>query len=380
MRVLLLYDYPPAPGGLATQGSLLFQGLLEIGVEALSVHYDAPLEKEWYYRWFKPDIVVGVGYWGYTPQLILHPQKFGIQPVPWLVANGYIANYQEVLNKLPLILVTSQWVKEMYIRDGIRGDHIVVLPVGCNTDKFKPLPKEDPQVDAVRASLGVAPDELLLLTVGGDACSKGAREVMPALAALCDDVPGWKYICKVWPQPRTQLQNEADLELAAQLGLSDKVKYVTSIVSRNYMPYLLNACDIYVAPSRLEGFGMPQVEAGACEKPVIGIRAMGMLDTLVHKETALLADVAEQIVVNEVILGQESGFTANHKVTFGTPRTVDYRADIASIGGHLQQLMTDAGYRDQLGKAARRRVVAQFDYRTVAREFVRVVNENLNIY
>jgi glycosyltransferase involved in cell wall biosynthesis len=31
------------------------------------------------------------------------------------------------------------------------------------------------------------------------------------------------------------------------------------------MPYLLSACDIYAAPSRLEGFGMIQVEANACE-------------------------------------------------------------------------------------------------------------------
>lgn len=381
MKVLLLYDYPPAPGGLATQGDLLYRGLLEIGVEAFSVHYDSPLEKEWYYRWFKPDVVLGVGYWGHTPQLILHPQKFGLQAVPWLVADGYIANYQDVLNKLPLILVTSQWVREMYIRDGISGEKIMVLPVGCNTDKFTPVARDHPQVSAVRESLGIAPDELMLLTVGGDACSKGAREVMQALAALEDKVPSnWKYICKVWPQPRTRLQNESDLELAAQLGLTSKVQYVTSIVSRNYMPYLLNACDIYVAPSRLEGFGMPQIEAGACEKPVIGIHAMGMLDTLVHEETALMAGVAERIVVNEVILGLESGFTADHKVVFGTPRTVDYRADVNDIGRYLQRLMNDPAYRDQLGKAARQRVADKFDYRTVARQFVRVLNEKLNIH
>jgi starch synthase len=44
----------------------------------------------------------------------------------------------------------------------------------------------------------------------------------------------------------------------------------------------------------LKGFGMPQVEAGACGKPVIGIKAMGMLDTLVHGETAFLANVAQK--------------------------------------------------------------------------------------
>lgn len=380
MRVLLLFDYPPAPGGLATQGNLLYQGLLDIGVDAVAVDYDSPQEKEWYYSRFKPDVVVGVGYWGYCPQLVLHPQQFGVQPVPWLVADGYIANYQDVLNQLPLILVTSEWVKEMYIRDGINGDHIAVLPVGCNTDKFVPMPKDDPKVQAVRTSMGVSPDQLMLLTIGGDACSKGAREVMQALAGLNGRVPPhWKYICKVWPQERTSIQNKYDLELAAELGIDSQVEYVTSIVSREEMPYLINACDIYVGPSRLEGFGMPQVEAGACEKPVIGIQAMGMLDTLVHEETALLASVAEKIVVNEVILGKESGFETNHKVIFTTPRTVDYRADVNDIRQHLQRLMTDAAYREKLGKAARQRVVAKFDYRMVARQFVQLMQEKLNI-
>ena len=59
------------------------------------------------------------------------------------------------------------------------------------------------------------------------------------------------------------------------------------------MPYLIGACDIYAAPSRLEGFGMPQIEAGACGKPVIGIRAMAMLDTLIDGETAFLAEIGQ---------------------------------------------------------------------------------------
>jgi len=379
MKVLLLYDYPASPSGLATQGDLLYRGLLEIGVDARAVNGESEQEKEWYYRWFKPDVVVGVGYWGHTPQLILHPQKYGVQPVPWLVADGYIANYQDVLNALPLILVTSNWVKEMYVRDGINGDNIHVLPVGCDTDTFIPYAYDDPKIMAVRGSLGIPADQLMLLTVGGDAASKGAREVMQALAMVKDGVPDWKYVCKVWPQPRTELQNRADLELAEQLGIADRIIYATSITSRNFIPYLIGACDIYAAPSRLEGFGMPQVEANACEKPVISMKAMGMLDTLVDGETALLANVAQKIVVDHVVLGKEAGYEENHQIIFKKPRTVDYRANVDDIAKDLLMLMNRPLLRIRMGKAGRERVVKKFDYRVVAKQFVEIITNKLGI-
>lgn len=379
MKVLVLYDYPPSPGGLATQGDLLYKGLAHLGVDVHGVHFESAQEKEWYYRWFEPDVVVGVGYWGHTPHLLLHPQRYGALAVPWLVADGYIANYQEVLNSLPLILVTSHWVKEVYVRDGLHGKNIEVLPVGCDTDSFVPREKAEPKVSTVREALGVAPDQVMVLTVGGDAASKGAQEVMQAMATIDKEAPDWKYVCKVWPQPRTYRQNLADLQLATDLGIEKSVVYTTSVVSRNFMPYLMSACDIYAAPSRLEGFGMPQVEAGACGKPVLGIKAMGMLDTLVHGETAFLAGVAQEVRIGEVTLGAESGYEDGHRVVFEPPRTVDYRASVHDIAHHMLELMRNAELRKRMGEAGRRRAVELFDYRVVAQKLLKILSDRLDI-
>lgn len=379
MKVLLLYDYPPSPGGLATQGQLLHKGLEELGVDVHSVHFESAQEKEWYYRWFAPDIVLGVGYWGHTPHLVLHPQRYGIQPIPWLVADGYMGNYHEVLDALPLILVTSKWVKKVYTRDGLNGKNIEVLPVGCDTDSFIPCDKNDPKITAVREALGVAPDQIMILTIGGDATSKGAQEVMQALAINDTKAPDWKYVCKVWPQPRTDQQNMADMQLATHLGIEKNVVYTASRVSRNFMPYLLAACDIYAAPSRLEGFGMIQIEANACEKPVIGIKAMGMLDTLIHGKTAFLADIAQEIRLRETMLGDESGYEEGHKFVFKRPRTVDYRASVNDIANYLMDLMQDADLREKMGKEGRKRVVENFDYRVIAKKFVGIVSKRLGI-
>ena len=393
MKVLLLYDYPPPPGGLATQGDMLYRGLREIGVEALATHFESNLEKEWHYRWFKPDVVVGVGYWGHLPHIVLHPQQFGMLAVPWLVADGFIANYQDTLNELPLILVTSNWVKDVYMRDGIRGDRIEVLPVGIDTDQFKPYSRDDPYVIAIRQLFDIHPDQQMILTVGGDGASKGAQEVMQALASLMqtnshylktgpdlpEAQPAWKYIVKVWPQPRTAKQNRLELELAERLGIAKQVVYSMDRVTRTFMPYLYSACDIYAAPSRLEGFGMPQVEAGACGKPVIGIAAMAMLDTLVHGETALLAGVAVENIIRETVLGPDAGFRKGQRIVFPTPRIADYRADVGDLACHIEALIHDPGLRKRLGEAGRKRAVENFDYRIVARHFVEILARRLGM-
>jgi len=379
MKALVMYDYPPSPAGLATQGDLLFRGLKEIGVDVHPVNAESAQEKEWYYRWFEPDVVIGVGYWGHSNHLVLHPQRYGVRPVPWLVADGYVANFQEVLDNLDLILVTSNWVKEVYVRDGLKGTNMRVLPVGCDTDSFVPRDRGDPKVAAVREALGVSPDQIMILTVGGDAASKGAQEVMQALALIDSKAPDWKYVCKVWPQERTMRQNIADMQLATHLGIEKNVVYTANVVSRNFMPYLLAACDIYAAPSRLEGFGMPHIEAGACARPVIAIDAMAFKDTLVHGETAFLASVATEVMVKEAIVGEDQGYPDTHRVVFKNARTSDYRASVYDIADHLLKLMTDVDLRRRMGAAARERVVSMYNYRAVAERLVAIVGETMGI-
>jgi hypothetical protein len=42
--------------------------------------------------------------------------------------------------------------------------------------------------------------------------------------------------------------------------------------------------------------------------------------------------------------------------------------------------MTDENLRVTMGKAARKHVTANFDYRVVAKRFIEIVNEKLGIY
>jgi glycosyltransferase involved in cell wall biosynthesis len=120
---------------------------------------------------------------------------------------------------------------------------------------------------------------------------------------------------------------------------------------------------------------MPQVEAGACGKPVIGIRAMAMLDTLVHGETAFLARVAREIRITEAVLGPEAGFEPGHRVVFEQPRVSDYRASVPDIAEYLKLLLNDPGLCERMGEAGRRRAVECYDYRLVARRLMEILQE-----
>jgi len=199
------------------------------------------------------------------------------------------------------------------------------------------------------------------------------------LALIDAEPPGWRYVCKVWPQARTVEQNAIDLQMAADLGIDKKVIYSTNVVSHNFMPYLLAACDIYAAPSRLEGFGMIQVEANACGKPVIAIDAMAFLDTMVHGETAFLAKVAEERKITEAVFGEGHGIDDTHRIVFPSPRTAEYRASVPDIAKYLLALMKDSDLRQRMGAAGRKHVVELFDYRQVARRFVKIMSERLGI-
>jgi starch synthase len=259
-----------------------------------------------------------------------------------------------------------------------KPDNIEVLPVGCQTDQFTPRDKDDPKIQAVREGLGISPEQLMILTIGGDAASKGAQEVMQALASIQEPMPDWRYVCKVWPQERTEQQNVIDLKLAQDLGIADKIIYATNTISRNFMPYLMGACDIYAAPSRLEGFGMPHVEAGASGKPVIGINAMGLLDTMIHGETALLAGVDRKIVAERSHHSARS--PATRKITRSSsihpaPWTTGRAFPISPT--HLRTLMKDPALRQKMGAAGRVRAAERFDYRVVAKRFIEITQPTL---
>ncbi|MHC4356394.1 MAG: glycosyltransferase, partial [Planctomycetota bacterium] len=73
------------------------------------------------------------------------------------------------------------------------------------------------------------------------------------------------------------------------------------------------------------------------------------------------------------------GYEPRHRVVFKRPRTVDYRASIHDIANYMMDLMDDPDLRTKMGKAGREHVRENFDYRVVAKKFVKLISERLGI-
>jgi len=379
-KSMVLYPFPTELDGVSLQGHFLHQGLKENNYSVIGCDRDASFEKEVLYKSFDPDVVIGVGFWGDTPTIIENPLEQGKQPVPWLNADGWVANYHDVLNQLPLIMVTSNWVKETYKRDGVNTDKMYPMPIGINTQQMTPIPKDDPRVIAMREVLGVKPDEKMILTIGGDTTSKGFQEVLKALGKINGEFSNWKYIGKSWEfgEPAYHYKDEQDIIEKQELP-DERVHYIDGPLSRESMKILLNAADVYAAPSRIEGFGMLQVEAMSCGIPVLSIDAMGVKDTIIHNETGFLAKVGEKIELEEEWAYTHMGFEEDHKIKFDEPKTFAYRADVDELAKYLLKLLTEDELRTEMGEKAHEHVVKNFDYKKVSLDVAKLIEEKLDL-
>ena len=377
MKAVVLYPYPPESDGLSIQGDLLYKGLLEAGYEALPCHFGGGLQKEFYFKKFKPDVAFGIGYWADVPKLVHEPLMHGVIPVPWFNADGWVANYHKDLGELKLMFTTSDWVRQTYKRDGVDIKNMVPLYIGIETDLFKPMQGDD--IKKMREMLGVKENEKMILTVGGDTTSKGAQEMFKALAKVNEKFKDWKYICKSWPSECASSWRKEEIKLVEEFGLKDKVMFLEGSFSKEFMPYLINACDIYAAPSRLEGFGMIQVESMSCGKPVISINAMGPSETIVHGKTGLLANVSDKVILNSEWVYPWMGFNEKKVLQFSEPKVLAYRADVNELADYTLKLLTDDKLRLSMGEEARRHAVKNFDYRNVSKKAAEIVKERFGL-
>lgn len=357
------------PSSFGVQGDLLLRGLKQIGIESLACDLRDEMQKEKLYSEFKPDWVVGVGYWGDIPAFVNHPASFGMRVVPWIVVDQAVLNYKEDLNKLDLILAASHWVKKLLVRDGVDSSKITTVYQGIDTKIFQPTPKTNPRILPIRKYFQVGDRELFIFTLGGDSASKGVPEMIEALALFNQTNSNWKYVIKISTNEAAIKNHEKDQLRIKQLGLENKITYFSSLLKEEDLANLMSAADIYAAPSRNEGFGRPLVEAQSCGIPVLTVAATATKEVVKNAFSGFTADVGQEIFKETFEVGDREGYSEKQSLTFPEGKLVEVRANSENLANYLT-ILADPHIRDLIGKQARKFAVENFDYIKSAQNLV----------
>jgi glycosyltransferase involved in cell wall biosynthesis len=346
------------------QGEAVAKGFSKVGVENRFLSLDQLTDIPAYLNEYQPDCLLAIGNWKDFDLLVKSPQKSGYRVIPWIVSDDYVIDkFIDDYNQLPLILTPSNHCKDNLVRSGMKKEIIQILPEAVDNEFWRPA-KED-EIPNLLSYLSVpipCESEInkydlsdvkkreipIIYTTGGDVTKKGAREVIEALSLLDKKIP-WIYLIKTWPGVVTFQNTIEELNLAKKLYVLDRFRYLVGEYSRIFMRDLMNLCDIYAGPSRIEGFGLPLVEAQMCGKPVVTCFGTSTQETVVQEKTGLIC----------------KGEAANDNLV---------KANIIDLSRCLEDLITNPSLRQEMGKNARTHAQNNYSPEVIAQQFLTIID------
>jgi rhamnosyl/mannosyltransferase len=205
-----------------------------------------------------------------------------------------------------------------------------VVPYGFDLSRFSERP---PLADEIRSRYG---GKFLVFALGRHVYYKGFEFLIRALA----DVPEAALALGGQGPLTPQLQR-----IARAAGVADRVQFVGRIPDRD-LPGWYHACDAFCLPSvePAEAFGIVQVEAMACGKPVVCCQLNNGV-TWVNRD-------------------RETGLVVPP-------------ADAAALAGALTRLLRDPALRARLGAQGRHRAFSEFTSDAMAKATLAVYREVL---
>lgn len=219
------------------------------------------------------------------------------------------------------VIVNSASTRESILRKNswISADRLRLVYNGIDTERFRP---DRPSGEAVRASLGIPRDALLVGIVGSLLPRKRHSVLFQACASLRSRWPSLK-VAVVGPSPSPgHLSRLA--RLAETLGIGDIVVFAgqTGDPASWY-----NAMDMLAMPSENEGFGYAAAEAMACGVPVV---------------------VSDASSLPEVV------------GTDGTSGLISRLDDPAGLASCIERLLSSSALRREIGERGRERILSLF--------------------
>jgi glycosyltransferase involved in cell wall biosynthesis len=208
----------------------------------------------------------------------------------WTVAHGVEAwdiqrpTLQTALRHADRILAVSSYTRDRLLKEqNLDPSKIEILPNTFDPNRFKIGEKPPHLLEQYQ----LKPEQPILLTVNRLVLSesyKGYDKVLEALPQIRRVIPNLHYIILGKGDDRPRLE-----QLIGERQLEDCVTLAGFIPDAELCDYY-NLCDVFVMPSKLEGFGIVYLEALACGKPTLGGNQDGAIDALCHGELGALVN------------------------------------------------------------------------------------------
>lgn len=234
----------------------------------------------------------------------------------WWRARRYRAEVERAMERAWRIVTPSHDARER-IREAFPGLRRDVFVVPWFPDRaFRPDP--EPGDEAVLAGRSLEPGYLLFLAALRR--HKNWQAAVRAYAALPEELRRRHALVLAGSVRRAGREPEA---LARRLGVADRVR-VLGTVPDEHQPALYRGAGVFLFPSRMEGFGLPPLEAQACGVPVVSSRNTSLPEVLGEGATfvdpddtgalaaateRLLADRGERARAREAALANAARFT-----------------------------------------------------------------------
>lgn len=185
-----------------------------------------------------------------------------------------------VFKKTNRFILVSNLQKKVFAEAFLNIDKIRVVPNGYHSWLFKPY-----DMLSARKELDLLADKKILVNIASLEEYKGQRYLIEAMRKVLverDDVLLYIVGCGSLKKSLQSMINEYNLQSNVVLAGGNKPSKEISL--------WMNACDVFVLPSLSESFGIVQIEAMACGKPIVATFNGGSEEVVINDKLGILVE------------------------------------------------------------------------------------------
>ena len=248
---------------------------------------------------------------------------------------------QTALGMADAVIAVSRGTREDILRvTPVQPERIHVIYNGIDTQLYRPVAATD-----ALERFTVDPTRPIVLFVGRITRQKG---IVYLARAIPDIDPSAQVVLLAGAPDTPEIAAEMEQAVADAQRQRGNVIWIQEMLPREDVIQFYSQATVFCCPSIYEPFGIINLEAMACDTPVVASKVGGIPEVVVDGETGILVPLEQQT---------ESPF-----------EPLDPRRFSADLAAAINRLLHDPELRERMARAGRERVEREFSWPAIARQ------------